>query len=255
MLPAILTKMSNILQKTKNNPRIHLVGMGNCCVMLPKSRYTISKSLDVLRIALTTLTFATIFTTPVIGETLTTQNSSTLLASSLPTGRRRPVRRPSRKPSLPTSTMTKTILERHNFYRSQVGVPPLTWSRKLEQDAQNWANYLASLGGNRLIHAQDLDGNGENLWMGSSGYFSHIQMVDSWGEEQKYYRNGIFPNVSSTGNWVDVGHYTQIIWRNTTEVGCAILQRSRFAIATAGGNDILVCRYAPAGNYTGERVF
>ncbi len=89
--------------------------------MLPKSRYTISKSLDVLRIAFTTLTFATIFvtifTTPVIGETQTTQNSLTLLASSLPTGRPRPVRRPSRKPSPPTSAMTKTILERHHFYR------------------------------------------------------------------------------------------------------------------------------------------
>jgi hypothetical protein len=45
----------------------------------------------------------------------------------------------------------------------------------------------------------------------------------------------------------DVGHYTQLVWRATTQVGCASASSER--------EDILVCRYAEAGNYRGERPF
>jgi hypothetical protein len=148
------------------------------------------------------------------------------------------------KPSLP-----QEILQAHNKYRTAVKVPALTWSPKLAQDAQKWANHLASLGGRRLVHSPNNQrpNQGENLWLGTSGYFSYTRMVDGWGAEKKYFRNGTFPNVSSTGNWADVGHYTQIVWRKTTQVGCAV--------SKAGGNDILVCRYSPPGNYMGQKVY
>jgi Cysteine-rich secretory protein family len=142
--------------------------------------------------------------------------------------------------------MSEEILDAHNQYRAQVDVPPLEWSDLLASDAQAWADYLASLGGQELEHAEDT-GQGENLWMGTSGFFSPTEMVASWGEEQQYFIGGTFPDVSSTGNWFDVGHYTQVVWRNTTEVGCGI--------ATAGGNDIFVCRYSPPGNFLGESVY
>jgi hypothetical protein len=70
-------------------------------------------------------------------------------------------------------------------------------------------------------------------------------MVRDWASEKHYFRPGVFPNVSSSGNWVDVGHYTQIIWRQTTRVGCAVHQAQA---------DFLVCRYSPAGNVMGQRV-
>ena len=160
----------------------------------------------------------------------------------------KPLPSPSTSPALspaPSST-AKTLLDRHNFYRSQVGVPALKWSDRLASNAQGWANNLAARGGKTLQHSSG-SGEGENLWMGSAGYFSQQTMVDGWGGEKKYYKPGVFPDVSTTGNWSDVGHYTQLVWRNTTEVGCAI--------ATAGGNDILVCRYGPPGNYMGQKAF
>ena len=58
--------------------------------------------------------------------------------------------------------------------------------------------------------------------MGTRGAFSPEQMVGNWIAEKAHYRHGQFPYVSRTGNWADVAHYTQVVWRGTTHVGCAI---------------------------------
>ncbi len=136
------------------------------------------------------------------------------------------------------------ILNAHNKYRTPLSILPLKWSDRLAKDARIWADRLA--GERRMYHSSG-SGDGENLWMGTSGYYSLTQMVDGWGAEKKYYKNGTFPDVSTTGNWRDVGHYTQIIWRNTTEVGCAK--------SSGGGNDFFVCRYSPPGNYIRQKVY
>ncbi|MEB3358992.1 MAG: CAP family protein [Synechococcales bacterium] len=146
-----------------------------------------------------------------------------------------------------TQTAAQQILDAHNRYRREVDVPPLSWSDDLATDAQVWADYLASLGGNTLQHDGSRTGQGENLWLGTAGFYSVVDAVDAWGSEQQFFRPGTFPDVSTTGNWADVGHYTQIIWRDTEQVGCAQ--------ATAGGNNILVCRYSPPGNFIGRPVY
>jgi uncharacterized protein YkwD len=143
-------------------------------------------------------------------------------------------------------SMAAEIIAAHNRYRSELGLSDLKWSERLSGNAQEWASHLASKGGNTLEHSRN-SGEGENLWLGTTGAFSYQQMVDGWGDEKQYFKAGQFPDVSTTGNWSDVGHYTQIIWRDTTEVGCAT--------ASAGGNDILVCRYSPPGNFMGQSVY
>ncbi len=136
------------------------------------------------------------------------------------------------------------LLQAHNEYRSDVGVSPLTWSQTLANSAQNWSNHLANVG--RLEHSGSEFG--ENIWMGTSEFYSFPEMVDSWGEEKEYFIPGsLFPNVSTTSNWSDVGHYTQIVWEDTTELGCGL--------STGGGNDYLTCQYDPAGNIFGQRVY
>lgn len=145
-----------------------------------------------------------------------------------------------------TKAMNKNeILTAHNKYRQAVGVPPLQWSNTVASSAQQWANQLAAT--RRFQHSNNRR-YGENLWMGTAGRFTFMQMVNSWGSEKKYFiPNRTFPNVSSSGNWADVGHYTQIIWRNTTQVGCGL--------ASGGGNDYLVCQYSPPGNVIGQKVY
>jgi hypothetical protein len=82
--------------------------------------------------------------------------------------------------------------------------------------------------------------------MGTRGRFSPEQMVGRWAAEKSRFRAGIFPNVSSTGDWYDVSHYSQLIWPTTTNVGCA-MHSSR-------SSDYLICRFSPRGNIDGQRV-
>ena len=82
--------------------------------------------------------------------------------------------------------------------------------------------------------------------MGTRDYFRPSHMVGAWASERSMFRPAQFPAVSTTGNWADVGHYSQMIWRGTQRVGCAI--------AKSPGTDVLVCRYWPSGNVDGQRV-
>ena len=147
----------------------------------------------------------------------------------------------------PPVSFSLSLLAEHNLARDDAGVPRLKWSDRLAQDAQGWANRLAREGDLRHASDGDTDGAGENLWMGTAGYFGPESMVDTFVEEKRYYVHGTFPGVSRTGRWEDVGHYTQVIWRETREVGCAIARNAR--------DDFLVCRYWPAGNWMGEAAY
>ena len=136
------------------------------------------------------------------------------------------------------------LLAAQNAERQRIGQPELVWSEGLAAQAQLWANSLARRGS--FEHSSGGSGQGENLWMGTSGAFSPEQMIGGFISEARLFRPGRFPYVSRTGNWADVGHYSQIIWPGTREVGCAL--------ARGRDNDVLVCRYWPAGNVMGQQV-
>ena len=138
------------------------------------------------------------------------------------------------------------VLAAHNAVRAQAGVAPLAWDNALGSSAAAYARQLAFT--NRFQHSdrRARRGTGENLWMGTRGAFSVERMVSDWASERRMFSAGVFPAVTRTGNWADVGHYTQIIWPTTTRVGCAL--------ASNGRADYLVCHYSPAGNIDGRPV-
>jgi hypothetical protein len=140
----------------------------------------------------------------------------------------------------------RTLLADQNAERDRKGVERMTWSHDLAQQAQSWADRLAR--DDRMYHSdrQSRHGAGENLWVGPVGYYGADDMIDLFLAEKKHYRPGTFPQVSKTGRWEDVGHYTQIIWPGTKQVGCAVAHNRQ--------HDFLVCRYFPAGNVFGHAV-
>jgi hypothetical protein len=138
------------------------------------------------------------------------------------------------------------ILAAHNLVRAQTGLPGLMWDPALAAAAASYARRLAVTGAFQHSDRSARRGVGENLWMGTRGAFSVENMVGSWASERRMFAPGIFPAVSRTGNWADVGHYTQMIWPTTRRVGCAIASNARA--------DYLVCRYWPAGNINGRPV-
>jgi len=138
------------------------------------------------------------------------------------------------------------MLALHNRERAAVGVPALAWDAQLAAAAAGYGPELARLG--RLAHSprEARPGQGENLWMGTRGAYGIEEMAGSWAGEKRLFRAGAFPDVSASGHWEDVAHYTQMIWRTTSRLGCALHR--------AGPSDFLICRYAPPGNVVAGTV-
>jgi len=137
-----------------------------------------------------------------------------------------------------------TALALHNRARADYGVPPVTWNEGLAAAARGYAEQMAATG---IYRHDPTPGRrklmGENLWKGTRGAFDYAVMVGVMVDERLLFRPGVFPDVSATGNWDDVAHWTQIVWPKTTEIGCAL--------ASNATTDYFVCRYAPTGNKDG----
>jgi uncharacterized protein YkwD len=145
-----------------------------------------------------------------------------------------------------TADLANSILAVHNSERSAVGVPPLVWSDTLAAGAQTWAEHLATTG--EFAHDPNRpNGVGENLagFNPSKGISAPGEGQSLWVDEKKNWHGGVL----TPENWSPTGHYTQMVWKDTKQVGCA----------TASGDghpfSILVCRYSPAGNFMGQAPY
>lgn len=127
-----------------------------------------------------------------------------------------------------------SILNSTNFFRWEHSAAFLYWNSSLASYAQNYVD--------GCVWAHSGGKSGENLAL---GYQNVTAAVDAWGFERSAYHFGNSP----TGFSEDTGHFTQLVWKSTTSVGCA------WADCT-GKNDLqgvyLVCEYWPAGNIVGN---
>lgn len=148
-----------------------------------------------------------------------------------------------------SNNLDQRLLAGHNRERDALGIAPLAWDEGLARDARAYADHLVRVG--YLVHSEDdpadPDPQGENLWAGTSGYYGPEAMVGLWVDEKQDFKPGVFPNNSVSGDLDNVAHYTQVVWRSSKAVGCAI--------ARGGADDFLVCRYSEGGNVIGERPF
>jgi pathogenesis-related protein 1 len=143
------------------------------------------------------------------------------------------------------------MLGEHNAARSQVGVGTLSWSKSLALGAQKWSDKLKSEDC-KMRHDPNTP-YGENIyWAWSSdanvgGLISEPdEAVTMWVNEESFYNYE--KNTCKAGE--QCGHYTQVVWESTTEVGCGVSS----CFDGDAQTDVWVCRYSPAGN-DGSRPF
>jgi pathogenesis-related protein 1 len=148
------------------------------------------------------------------------------------------------------------VLSAHNQWRAGLSLAPLRWSAELEASATRWAVQLAATDckmahrgwsdrpeplGENIFWAAPLrvDGRAIASFQATAG-----EVVDLWGAEVRDYDYA--SNRCAAGK--RCGHYTQLVWAATKEVGCG-------RGLCADGAQIWVCHYRPAGNVEGQRPY
>jgi len=180
---------------------------------------------------------------------------------------------------VPQNVQKAAFMMRHNYYRCIMGVPPrAVWSDVAGgMVGQAWTYSTRC----SFVHSQPAErpNQGENLaafppfdgarvsWVGRVGDLVRAA-VDLWASEKTKYTGGVFPSVcidKTANGWTTCGHYTQIMWRNSNELGCALNEcgiasapegyRQSWASLGAATWFLVVCRYRNAGNVIGQTVY
>jgi len=151
---------------------------------------------------------------------------------------------PTAAPVRRLSEFQAEALTLHNAFRKRHGVPDLQLDADLCSFAQNWAEKLASA--SRFDHRPDNE-YGENLYSqhqtNPNADCSAETVVESWYGESLGYDFGCEPAESFSCNY---GHFTQLVWRNTSRMGIGK------AKASDGKRTVIVANYDPPGNYIGQ---
>ncbi|XP_010474723.1 PREDICTED: pathogenesis-related protein PR-1-like [Camelina sativa] len=135
---------------------------------------------------------------------------------------------------------SREFLLAHNLVRASVMEPPLEWDGRLAAYARSWANQR--VGDCRLVHSNGP--YGENIFWAAQNTWSPAEVVKVWADEDQFYN----VNANSCEPHHMCGHYTQIVWKDSTKVGCATVDCSN-------GGVYAICVYNPPGNYEGENPF
>jgi hypothetical protein len=143
------------------------------------------------------------------------------------------------------SEAEEIMLQEHNLYRRRHGVPDLTYDRDLARAAAEWCDHLATT--NTWAHSDQSDseeGYGENLYYSYGMPLDKVPAtaVKKWYDEIELY------DFSNPGFSFPTGHFTQLIWRDTTNVGCAVTDPD----INEKEKSYACCQYTPPGNWRGE---
>lgn len=154
------------------------------------------------------------------------------------------------------SAVARESVDAHNRARAtQAGanLPPVQWDAALAGRAAAWSRELCGGGaryGGLRHRPPEANGPGENLAMqGSTGdeEYGVREAVAQWMAEERFYDRA--NNRCSGGQ---CGHYTQVVWRDSTRVGCG---SARCPMGNGFNATVWTCNYAPAGNWEGRRPY
>jgi len=154
------------------------------------------------------------------------------------------------------SGQEQSLLTAHNTARHIEGVQnDLRWDNTLMRDAQSYANTLANSGAwehDPKNHKGYSNGPyGENLYA-STAKPTLEDAADAWIKEKRDYHYGKVGDASTCDTDAICGHYTQVMWKETSLVGCAT---SKYKTGKMNNWYVIVCKYKTPGNYIGQTPY
>jgi len=129
----------------------------------------------------------------------------------------------------------------------------VTWDYTLADSAYNYLSKcpggnvsLAPHNANRTTDYAALGGTdyvGENIYATTGSTVAPSAAVSSWMSEASSYDY-------ATNNISAAGHYTQVVWRASVRIGCAIVNCTNYTY-----HNTVLCDYAPGGNITSQKPY
>lgn len=150
------------------------------------------------------------------------------------------------------NSFRSTALSKHNAYRSIHRSPAMTLNNSVNSTAQTWADRLAYTGTFAHSSSAQRNGAGENLFVYYTTATSITSdnlakgAIDSWYNEVKLY------NYAAPGFSAATGHFTQVVWKGSTLLGCGASKGTKTLNGTRYNAFYVVCHYSPAGNVLGQ---
>lgn len=144
------------------------------------------------------------------------------------------------------------IVRIHNHVRGEVGAGALKWNCDLAKFSQDWANADTFEHSTVQQREQIIKGGvaGENLAIDSGSTALMADLNKGWIDERLNYTHS---NNTCAPDKV-CGHYTQMVWRASQEIGCGIIRNSK-KLGDEFRSSYLVCTYYPGGNTVGEKPY
>lgn len=144
------------------------------------------------------------------------------------------------------------IVRIHNQTRAEVGTAPLKWNCDLAAFSQNWANADTYEHSTNQQREQIIPSGfaGENLALDSDITAAMSALHKGWINEKQGWDN----NANSCSK-EPCGHYTQMVWAKTQQVGCGVFRNSKKLGEQFPNSSYFVCTYYPGGNVAGEKAY
>ena len=165
-----------------------------------------------------------------------------------------------------TNPLSKSLIEAfvaaHNAARSRTDLnplpmpplPPMSWDPILADSAYNYLSKCVAPDGQLVDHNMDrstdyqaLGGKdsyvGENIYATTGNTVAPADALNSWMSESSKYDY-------AKNDFSSTGHYTQVVWRDSIRIGCAIVN-----CPNAHFNNTVLCDYAPGGNISGQKPY